>query len=95
MAGSFAVPVMLGATIGYLALRQAPHIVTLSVLAVTGGVLTSVVIEEMVTQAHDGLTSYYGPLLLTGGFGLFALISVYIAVWNRRVRRADGSYRSG
>ncbi len=81
MAASFAVPVLLGATIGYLALRQAPHIIiTLSFLAVTGGVLTSVVVEEMVTQAHGGPTSYFGPLLLTGGFGLFALISVYVGI---------------
>lgn len=80
MAASFAVPVLLGATIGYLALRQAPPILTLSVLAATGGVLTSLVIEEMVTQAHDGPTSTYGPLMLTGGFGLFALISVYITI---------------
>jgi len=54
--------------------------VTLSVLAATGGVLTNVVIEEMVTQAHDGPTSSLGPLLLTAGFGLFALISVYITI---------------
>ncbi len=80
MAASFAVPVLLGATIGYLALRQAPPILTLSVLAATGGVLTSMVIEEIVTQAHDGPTSRYGPLLLTAGFGLFALISVYVTV---------------
>lgn len=80
MAASFAVPVLVGATIGYLALLQAPEILTLSVLAATGGVLISVVIEEMVTQAHDGPTSGYGPLLLTGGFGLFALISVYVTI---------------
>jgi len=40
----------------------------------------SVGVEEMVTQAHDGLTSRSGPLLLTGGFGLFALISVYVTI---------------
>ncbi|MGB5951631.1 MAG: ZIP family zinc transporter [Ornithinimicrobium sp.] len=80
MAASFAIPVLLGASIGDLALRQAPEIITLSVLAATGGVLTNVVIEEMVTQAHDGPTSSLGPLLLTGGFGLFALISVYITI---------------
>ena len=80
MAASFAVPVLLGATIGYLALRQAPEIVTLSVLAATGGGLMSVIIEEVVTQAHEGPTSSWGPLMLTGGFGLFALISVYIAI---------------
>ncbi len=80
MAASFALPVLFGATIGYLALRHAPEILTLSVLAATGGVLMSVVVEEMVTQVHDGLTSRSGPLLLTGGFGLFALISVYVTI---------------
>lgn len=80
MATSFAVPVLLGAAIGYLALRQAPDTVTLSVLAATGGVLMSVIIEEVVTQAHEGPTSSWGPLMLTGGFGLFAFISVYITI---------------
>lgn len=80
MAVSFAVPVLLGATLGYLALRRAPDILTLSVLAATGGVLMSVVVEEVVTQAHQGPTSAYGPLLLTAGFGLFALISVYVSI---------------
>ncbi len=80
MAASFALPVLIGAALGYLALRQAPEIVTLSVLAATGGVLTCVVLEEMVTQAHEGPTSSYGPLLLTAGFGLFALISVYVTI---------------
>lgn len=80
MAVSFAMPVVLGATLGYFALRLAPPIVTLSVLAATGGILTSVVVEEMITQAHNGPTSNYGPLLLTGGFGLFALISIYVTI---------------
>lgn len=78
MAASFAIPILLGATTGYLALRNAPDVLTLSVLAATGGVLTSVVIEEMITEAHEGETSPFGPLLLTAGFALFALISVYV-----------------
>ena len=78
MALSFTAPILLGAALGYFALRQAPEILTLSVLAVTGGALTSVVVEEMLTEAHEGDTSVWGPILLTGGFALFAAISVYL-----------------
>lgn len=78
MAAAFAVPILVGATIGYFALRNAPEILTLSVLAVTGGTLTSVVVEEMVTEAHKGDTSPLGPVFLTGGFAIFALVSVYV-----------------
>lgn len=56
-----------------LAYVRAPPIRTLSVLAATGGVLTTVVVEN----CRRSLRRPYRPLLLTGGFGLFALISVY------------------
>ncbi len=62
----------------HLALRQAPELVTLSVLALTGGALSAVVVEEMVTEAHEGDTSSIGPVFLTAGFALFAAISVYV-----------------
>ena len=78
MAAGFAIPILLGATLGYFALRGAPELVTVSVLAVTGGALTSVVVEEMITEAHGGDTSRLGPVFLTAGFALFALISVYL-----------------
>ncbi len=78
MSASFAVPILLGAALGFLALRQAPELVTLSVLALTGGALSAVVVEEMVTEAHEGETSRIGPVFLTAGFALFAAISVYV-----------------
>ena len=59
---------MIGAALGYLALRQAPDVVTLSVLALTGGALSAVVVEEMVSEAHEGDTSSLGPIFLTAGF---------------------------
>jgi ZIP family zinc transporter len=77
MAAGFAVPILLGAALGFLALREAPEIFTLSVLALTGGALTAVVVEEMVSEAHEGETSQLGPIFLTAGFALFAAISVY------------------
>jgi ZIP family zinc transporter len=79
MALSFTIPILLGAAIGFFALREAPEILTLSVLALTGGALTSVVIEEMITEAHEGETSDLDPIALTAGFALFALISVYLS----------------
>ncbi len=77
MAAGFAVPIFLGAVLGFLALREAPEIITLSVLALTGGALTAVVVEEMIGEAHEGDTSQLGPIFLTAGFALFAAISVY------------------
>ncbi|MFP5325927.1 MAG: ZIP family metal transporter [Acidimicrobiia bacterium] len=78
LSASFAIPILAGAALGYLALRDAPEIVTLSVLALTGGALTAVVVEEMVTEAHEGDTSRLGPVFLTAGFALFAAISIYV-----------------
>lgn len=78
MAAGFAVPILLGAAVGFLALRGAPEVVTLSVLALTGGALAAVVVEEMVTEAHEGDTSRLGPVFLTAGFALFGAISVYL-----------------
>jgi ZIP family zinc transporter len=78
LTAGFAVPILLGAAIGYLALRGAPEIATLSVLALTGGALVAVVVEEMVSEAHEGDTSQLGPIFLTAGFALFAAISVYL-----------------
>ena len=78
LAAGFAVPIFLGATLGYFALRDAPDIVTLSVLALTGGALTAVVVEEMIGEAHEGETSQLGPVFLTAGFALFGAISVYL-----------------
>ncbi len=78
LAAGFAVPIFLGATLGYFALRDAPEIVTLSVLALTGGALTAVVVEEMIGEAHEGETSQLGPIFLTAGFAIFGAISVYV-----------------
>ena len=78
LSAGFAVPILVGAALGFLALRHAPEVVTLSVLALTGGALTAVVVEEMVSEAHVGETSSLGPVFLTAGFALFAAISVYV-----------------
>lgn len=78
LAASFALPVLAGATLGYFALRSAPDLVTLSVLALTGGALVTVVVEEMVPEAHAGETSRWGAVALTAGVAVFGAISVYV-----------------
>ena len=76
---SFAAPILIGATLGYFALRSAPDLVTLSVLAMTGGALTAVMIEEVIPEAHDSDDeSRAAALFLVGGFALFAAVSVYV-----------------
>ena len=78
LSGAFVVPILVGAALGYLALRSAPEVVTLSVLALTGGALVAVVVEEMVSEAHEGETSQLGPVFLTAGFALFAGVTVWL-----------------
>lgn len=71
-------PVLAGATLGWFALRSASDLVTLSVLALTGGALLTVVIEEMVPEAHGADTSRWGAVFLTAGFAIFGAVSVYV-----------------
>ena len=73
-----ALPLLVGGTIGYFALREAPDLVRLAVLAATGGALTAVVVEEVVPEAHKGGDSRLATMFLVGGFALFAAISVYV-----------------
>ncbi|MBO0596746.1 ZIP family metal transporter [Nesterenkonia sp. E16_7] len=78
LALAFGIPVFTGAALGYFVLQSAPELLTVSVLAFTGGILISMVIEEMLAEAHKGDTSPLGPVVLTSGFALFALISAYL-----------------
>lgn len=78
LSSGFALPVLFGALLGFVLLRDAPEVVTFAVLALTGGALTAVVVEEMVSEAHSGETSRLGPVFLTAGFALFAGLSVYL-----------------
>jgi len=76
LALAFAIPIVLGATIGYWALRPAPFLVQASVLALTGGTLLAVVIEEVIPQAHQEVDSRFAAGMVVVGFALFALLSI-------------------
>lgn len=83
IAASFALPILLGTTFGYWAVRGRPELVKLSLLAFTAGILIAVAVEEMVAQAHEsrGESAEEDPLdsiALVAGFGLFALLSAYL-----------------
>lgn len=77
VSAAFAIPIFLGTTIGFWAMRGASELAQLSVLAFTAGILLSVAVEEIGPQAHkkEPRTS---ALALVGGFALFALISAYV-----------------
>ncbi|WP_409946001.1 ZIP family metal transporter [Rubrivirga sp. S365] len=77
LAASLAVPIVLGATVSYWAVRDLREIYKVSLLALTAGVLLTVAVEEMVTQAHQTEDSRWDSLALVGGFALFALVAAY------------------
>lgn len=83
LSASFAVPVLLGAIIGFGFVRGRPEVVKLGFLAFTAGVLTAVSVEGMLTEAHaatretGGKESSWQTLALIGGFALFILLSSF------------------
>lgn len=74
---AFAIPILLGATIGYFGVRKAPEIVKLSLLAFTAGILVTVVVEEIIPESHEDREARFAALVFIGGFPLFAMISAY------------------
>lgn len=52
LAAAFALPIMLGVTVGYWGVRGQSELVKYSLLAFTAGVLTTVVVEEIVPESH-------------------------------------------
>ncbi|MEW5926061.1 MAG: ZIP family metal transporter [Gemmatimonadota bacterium] len=77
LSASFALPILLGTTIGYWAVRGQPDVVKFGLLAFTAGVLLTVAVEEIVVEAHQEEDSRWASLFLVGGFALFALLASY------------------
>lgn len=74
----FIVPILLGTTLGYFAVRGQPVLVKQLILAFTAGVLTTLVVEEIVPEAHRDSEAQIAALVFVLGFTLFTLISTYI-----------------
>lgn len=81
LSATFALPILIGATIGFFAMRDAPDLYRLVLLTFTAGILTTLVIEELVPEAHEALEQEQerlAPLVFSAGFALFALLSTYL-----------------
>lgn len=78
LSASFTLPIFLGATIGYVALKDSAEIYKLSLLAFTAGILLTVSVEEMLMEAHQKPDSKLASMFLIGGFALFALLTAYL-----------------
>ena len=78
LSASFVIPIFLGATIGYWAVRGEAAIYKFGLLAFTAGILLTVVVEEIVPEAHEDGEAQLAAIALVGGFALFALITVYL-----------------
>jgi len=79
LAAAFAVPIFLGATIGYWLMRVAPELNKLLLLTFTAGVLSTLAVEELVPEAVEEIPEHpLSSLAFMGGFALFALLSAYL-----------------
>ena len=77
LSASFALPILIGATLGYWGVRGQPEWVKLGLLAFTAGILLTVAVEEIVVEAHEEEDSRWASLFMVGGFALFALLASY------------------
>ena len=55
-----------------------PAAVKFAILAFTAGILSTVVVEEIVPEAHEGLDGRLATLMIMAGFSLFAFISAVL-----------------
>lgn len=79
LALAFAVPLYAGTTAGYWLVRDASALLKVSLLALTGGVLTTVVIEEIVPEAHRDGGARFAAIATVAGFAAFAAVSRYVS----------------
>ncbi len=75
---SLALPVFAGATLGYWLMRGQPLLIQASVLSLTAGILTALVTEGIMPEAHVDGEARLAALVVVSGFGLFTLLSRYL-----------------
>lgn len=79
VSASFALPILLGTTVSYLLVRGRSEVVQYAFLMFAAGVLVTVVVEELVPEAHEAESDPHGDTLaLVGGFALFAFLAAYL-----------------
>lgn len=77
-AAAFTLPIVAGAVLGFIGVQDQPDVVKFGLLAFTAGILTTVTVEEIVPQAHEGPDSRLATLAFIGGFSVFALLSAVL-----------------
>lgn len=78
LSASFIVPVVAGALVSYLLLRDQPEALQLTALAFIAGMLLVAAAEEIMTEAHEvSPPSRFSSFALVCGFGLFAAVAGY------------------
>lgn len=78
ISASFVVPVLLGALLSYLLLRDQSEAIQLAALAFTAGLLLVAASEEIIGEAHEAAPdTRWSTLAISGGFVLFALVAGY------------------
>jgi ZIP family zinc transporter len=75
---AFVLPVLAGTVIGYMFLNGQPVILKYLILAFTAGVLTTLVVEEIVPLAHKDGEARLAALHFIMGFALLTFISAYV-----------------
>jgi ZIP family zinc transporter len=75
---AFVLPVLAGTTIGYWLVNGQPVILKYLILAFTAGVLTTLVVEEIVPLAHKNGEARLAALQFIFGFALLTFISTYV-----------------
>lgn len=78
LSASFLLPVLTGALLSYVLLRDASEPIQLTALAFTAGLLLTAAAEEIVGEAHEAAPdTKAATLAIAGGFVLFALVASY------------------
>ena len=78
LSASFVIPVVAGALISYLFLRDQSPALQLLALAFAGGLLLVAAMEEIIGEAHEAAEdSRASALAIVGGFALFGLIAAF------------------
>jgi ZIP family zinc transporter len=79
LSASFIFPPVIGATLGYWVVVGQPELIKFMLLAFTAGILTTIVVENMVPEATENeKENYQETLCFVGGFAFIALIGTYL-----------------
>jgi ZIP family zinc transporter len=79
VSASLIFPPVIGATLGYWVVVGQPEVLKFMLLAFTAGILTTLVVENMVPEASEHeKENYQETLCFVGGFAFIALLGTYL-----------------